>query len=207
MKRITQTELQKKRVIAWGVFAVFIVLAAIVMFADWLFPPRPYEELLLKDVVVEKLEYQHVKPWWCRGRRASREFCLYTQAGEMYVLSGYVDHRFETDENYVVHHYIGPVQDKLIPGAVAQIKYFESSHRWADGYAEEVTVDWQQIVTYDDDVPPTTGLRIFTFCLSLGLAAIGALVLKFSLFMIEDRAKKEQMRNRRIEKKYGKKTS
>ena len=124
----------------------------------------------------------------------------------MYVLSGDVDYRFGADHqhNRII---LGAAGEKLVPGAVAQIKYFESGHRRFDGYAEEVSADGQRVVTYDDDIPPTAGVRIFLVCMSLFLAATAVLVLKFSLYMIRDREKKERMREQRIEKKYGKKTS
>lgn len=199
MRRVTAEELQRKRVAAWISFTVFMLLAVVVLFARWLFPPKPYEELLRKEIVVEKVEYQPTSS-------KTRALFLYTKDGERYILSGAFENRIEKDENNV-SHYAGPVWEKLVPGAAAQIKYFESSRRRVDGYAEEVTVDWQLIVTYDDDVPPTIGMRIAMFCLALFLSAVAVISLKFSLYMIQDREKKEQMRNQRIAKKYGKKTS
>ena len=179
MKHISPKILRKRRVIAWLVWSASVVMALLLVFSPELFPPPSYDELYEKTVTVSSCERTH-------QYRGGYSYRLYTEEDSTFTLTGTFDH--------------DTVADMLQHGVTATVKGYPSINPFFD-CAEEITVNGEAIVSYNNDDPPD---RIALVWLGLFFVLIGTGYTACSLWWAKHLQSLEEKRNKRIEKKYGK---
>lgn len=179
MRRKSDKEVRKENAIFLVLGCAFIFLGLFILTSP-LIPPKPYDEYMEKDVAISKFDYFHTV-------KGSSYHYILTEDGEKYNITG----KYTSSELY----------DLLLPGTCATIKYDVNRIFPFKKYAEEITVNGNKIVTYDNDQPPNWTALIIAGSLSLSIG-IGLMVV-FRLAVVQNR-KKQKKRDARIIKKYGK---
>ncbi len=152
-------------------FGIFIILFPVM-------PTTPYEKYKEKDVVISQLNHHY-------GRWASYDYII-TEDGEKYNVTG----DYSKSE----------LSELLIKGTVAVIKYDTNKILPFIKYAEEIIVDGNKIVTYNNDTPTNWAPHII-FCLLLCLVGV-AFLFSYRWHIIRNR-NLQAKRDARIIKKYG----
>jgi predicted small secreted protein len=178
MRRKSGKEIRKEYAIFLVYGCVFTLLGLFILTSP-LIPPKPYEEYRQKDVVISKFDYWHTV-------KGSSYHYILTENGEKYNLTG----KYSSSELY----------DLLLSGTCATIKYDENLIFPFKKYVEEITVNGNKIVTYDNDKPPNWTVLIIAGSLSSSLGICSVIV--FRLAVVQNR-KKQRKRDARIIKKYG----
>ena len=143
-------------------------------------PDRPidYASLQTKEVIVETFKYHY-------GAHGSDYHDIRTTDGERYVIKG--DYRREQ------------LEELLTKGAVITIKWYESD--FGGLCAEEVYIDGEKVVAYNDDLPVKNNIRlilgVFVVVLALGCLCF---VRRILVSLTEQKMKKEKL-SRKYKKK------
>ena len=183
MRRISESEFSKKKKYAYLCSALIVVLAFVLIFAPELFPSPEYNELMEKEITVSEFRKVH-------RYKGGNEYKIYTADDEIYTLTG----EFDYDE----------VKTILTEGTKARIKYSQNRFLFfSSDYAEEVSVNDNVIVSFDNDNGAGAG-RIPLVILGVILIGIAAVNLYLRLANIRHLREQQAKRDRRIEKKYGK---
>jgi hypothetical protein len=154
-------------------FSIFIVLLPIM-------PTTPYEEYKEKEVIISEFEH-----FYGGVRGASYDYII-TEDGEKYNITG----DYSKSE----------LSEVLTKGTTAVIKYEINNILPFIKYAEEMTVDGNKIVTYNNDAPINWAPHI-VFCL-ISCFIGSSLLLAYRWGVIRNR-KLQAKRDARIIKKYG----
>ncbi len=178
MKRISPKALRKRRVIAWLVWSASVVMALLLVFSPELFPPPSYDELYEKTVTISS--YERTPAY-----RGGYSYRLYTEEDGAFAIRGTFDH--------------DTVADVLQHGVTATVKGYPSINPFFD-CAEEITVNGEVIVSYNNDDPPD---RIALVWLGLFFVLIGTGYTACSLWWAKHLQSLEEKRDKRIRKKYG----
>ena len=155
-------------------FGIFIVLLPIM-------PTTPYEEYKEKEVIISEFDHFYGGP-----KGASYDYII-TEDGEKYNVTG----EYSRSE----------LSEILIKGTIAVIKYDTNDILPFKKYAEEMTVDGNKIVTYNNDAPTNWTLHIIFCVLSCFIGAAFLFVYRWQIMRIR---KLQAKRDARIIKKYGK---
>ena len=159
---------------------LLILLGIFIAILPHIEPSAKYDSLLTKEVTISLFEH-HIGGAY----RASHDYILTTE-GEKYNLSG--DYQREQ------------LTELLTEGKTVTIKWYKNKPFWTL-LAEEIYVDGERVVTYNNDLPVEWKLPlIFGACL-IALGVSGFLLVK--LFLKWNRTK-QQKRDDRIRRKYGK---
>lgn len=179
MRKYSKKELSKRRIVAYSVTALLFLIAVIIPFLPDIFPDAAYEELNEKKMTVEYISKSH----YFRGGDIYR---IHTEDGRTYNISG----RFECED----------IKDVLVEGTDITLKWYR---RFPVVYplAEEVSAYGNVIVSYDNDEPIERGGLIFFSAITL---LIAVMCLAFNLLWTKHLQRLQNMRDKRIDKKYGK---
>lgn len=179
MKRISPKALRKRRMIAWVVLSITVVIALLLVFSPELFPPPSYDELYEKTVTISS--YERTPTY-----RGGYSYRLYTEEDSTFTLTGTFDH--------------DTVADMLQHGVTATVKGYPNFNPFLD-CAEEVVVNGEVIVKYNNDDPVD---RVPLMMLGLLFILVGVGYAVGSLLWTKHRQTLEEKRDNRIEKKHGK---
>ncbi len=177
MRRRSDKEIRKE-------FSIFLILGIIsILFGLFILllpviPTTPFEEYKEKEVIISKFDHFH------SSKYANRHYII-TEDGEKYNVTG----EYSRSE----------LSEILIKGTVAVIKYDTNNVLPFIKYAEEMTVDGNKIVTYNNDDPINWTPHII-FCL-IG-CFIGFIFLSAYRCIIIRNRKLQAKRDARIIKKY-----
>ena len=178
MRRTSEKEI-KKGFIGFLIFGIIAILMGFIILASPLIPTTPYEEYKEKEVVISTFDLS-------TGRHRASYYYIITEDGEKFTITG---------------EYSAPqLYQTLIKDTVAVIKYDTNSILPFKKYAEEITVNGNKIVTYNNDAP-TNWTPLIIFCLLFCL--IGGAFLFFYHWYITHNRKLQSKRDERINKKYG----
>ncbi len=180
MTRTSPKALRRRRWVAWIVLSVAVLIAFLVLFSPELFPKPTYDELSEKNVTVSSYE-------WIPQYRGGYSYRLYTDDGT-FAVTGDFDH---TEAATVFQKDI-----------VVTVKWYSNSINPFLDCAEEITVNGSVIVRYDNDDPID---RIPLVLMSVLIVLCGAGYTVCSLLWTKHLQNLENKRDKRIEKKYGKK--
>lgn len=180
MKRISMQEIKRKRVWTWCIFSLIVSFALFVSLLPVLFPQPEYNDLKSKEITVDQFLRYH-------RYRAGYAHLMYTSDGERYYVTG--DFKFSELES-------------VPSGTKATMKWSENPFCWFSDHAEEIIIDGKVVVSYNNDEPVLYGLYVV---LGASIALLAGLFLWFGLGWIQHLQIKQSKRDRRIEKKYGKK--
>ena len=179
MRRKSDKEIRKE-------FNIFLILGTIAILFGLLMlllpiiPTTPFEEYTEKEVVISKFDH-----FYGGVRGASYDYIV-THDGEIYNITG----EYRKSE----------LSEFLIEGTVAVIKYDTNNILPFKKYVEELTVDENRLVTYNNDAPINWAPHVI-FCLISCFIGI-SLLLACRWQVIRNR-KLQAKRDARIIKKYG----
>ncbi len=179
MRRKSDKEIRKE-------FSIFLISGIIaVLFGIFILlfpvmPTTPYEEYKEKDVVISQFNHHY------GGIRGASYNYIITEDGEKYNITG----DYSKSE----------LSELLIKGASAVIKYDTNKILPFIKYAEEIVIDGNKIVTYNNDTPTNWAPHII-FCLLSCLMGV-ALLFAYRWHIIRNR-NLQAKRDARIIKKYG----
>ena len=179
MKRISEKDFVKMNSLTWTVFSVLVILAVVSFFFLDLFPEPTYAELEEKNVVVADIIRVHIY-------RSGDVYRVCTVDGETYNLTG----SFAYED----------LKDILLPNTTATIKWARNRFVIFPDYAEEVIVNGQVVVRYNNDEPIPRSPYYFMAGL---FAVFGALFLWGRLWWTKHLRTKQEKRDKRIQRKYG----
>ena len=162
-------------------FGIVAIFASLFVLTYPLIPATPLEEHKEKEIVISQFDYHG------GGRYGASYHYIITEDGERYNITG----EYSATQLY----------DVLSKGTVAVIKYDTNKLLTFINYAEEMTVNGNKIVTYNNDDPPNWTLHII-FGLLTFLVGIGFLF--FYGWEIKHNREMQAKRDARIIKKYGK---
>ena len=180
MRRKSDKQINKE-FISVLIFGIVAISAGLFVLTYPLIPATPLEEHKEKEIVISQFDYNG------GGRYGASYHYIITEDGERYNITG----EYNATALYEI----------LIKGTVARIKYDTNKILPWMKYAEEMTVDGNKIVTYNNDDPTNWTMHIIfgLFALLIGLA---------SLFLcrweIKHNREMQAKRDARIIKKYGK---
>ena len=154
MRRKSDKQIMKEfiGVLIFGIVAIF---AGLFVLTYPLIPATPLEEHKEKEIVISQFDYHG------GGRYGASYHYIITEDGERYNITG----EYSATQLY----------DVLSKGTVAVIKYDTNKLLTFKNYAEEMTVDGNKIVTYNNDDPTNWTMHII-----IGLLAL--LIILASLF-------------------------
>ena len=182
MRRISEAEFTKKRNYVYVSTALMLVFALVLFFLPELFPSPKYDELLQKEITVAEFRRVH-------RYKSGNDYIIETTENESYNLTGDFDY--------------GEVKNILLPETKATIKYSKNRFFFSGAdYAEEVIVDGNTIVTYNNDNTIGPG-RTPLVVLGIILIVVAATNLYSRLKHLNYLKAQQEKRDRRIEKKYG----
>ncbi len=179
MRRKTDKDIRKE-------YAVFLILGclcillAILFILSPLIPSRPYEDHMEKEVVIRKLDRTS-------SRYSGITYHIVTEEGDSYSVTG----NFNTTK----------LKNTLVKGTTATIRYAKNRMLPFLLYAEEVAVDGELIVAYDNDQPVNWTLPIIACTLACLLGS--GLLMGYRWIIVRNR-RMQAKRDARIAKKYGK---
>ena len=179
MRRRSDKEIKKE-------FNIFLVLGIIailfgIFIVLWpIMPTTPYEEYKEKEVIISEFEH-----FYGGVRGASYDYII-TEDGEKYNITG----DYSKSE----------LSEVLTKGTTAVIKYEINNILPFKKYAEEMTVDGNKIVTYNNNASTNWAPHII-FCLRS--CFIGVAFLFAYRWQIMRNRKLQAKRDARIIKKYG----
>ena len=170
----------KKEFISVLIFGIVAIFAGLFVLTYPLIPATPLEEHKEKEIVISQFDYHS---GWQHG---SSYHYIITEDGEIYNITG----EYSATQLY----------DVLSKGTVAVIKYDTNKILTFKKYAEEITVDGNKIVTYNNDDPINWTMNII-----FGLLALPTGLASLFLFRWEIKHNREMQakRDARIIKKYG----
>ena len=171
----------KKEFISVLIFGIVAIFAGLFVLTYPLIPATPLEEHKEKEIVILQFDFHS------GGRYGASYHYIITEDGEIYNITG----EYSATQLY----------DVLSKGTVAVIKYDTNKLLTFINYAEEMTVDGNKIVTYNNDDPTNWTMHII-----LGLLAIlmGLASLFLCRWEIKHIREMQAKRDARIIKKYGK---
>ena len=178
MRRKSNKDIRKEYRIFLVIGCAFFLFGLFILWSP-LIPLTPYDEYMEKDVVISKFDYHSTV------KGASYHYIL-TEDGEKYNITG----EYESSELYTM----------LSPGTYATIKYEINKVFPFKMYVEEMIVNGNKIITYDNDQPPdwTAIMIVSSILLLLGTGFLFA----YRATILHNR-KQQQKRDARIIKKYG----
>jgi len=178
MRRQSDKDIRKEYRIFLVIGCAFILFGLFILLSP-LIPLTPYDEYMEKDIVISKFDYHSTV------KGASYHYIL-TEDGEKYNITG----EYESSELYTT----------LSPGTYATIKYEINKVFPLKMYVEEMIVNGNKIITYDNDRSPdwTAIMIVSSILLLLGTGFLFA----YRATILHNR-KQQQKRNARIIKKYG----
>ncbi len=179
MKRISPKILRKRRVVAWLVLSVSVVIALVLVSSPELFPSPSYDALYEKTVTISS--YEAIPQY-----RGGYSYRLYTEEDGAFTLTGKWDHN--------------TVAGVLQHGVTATVKGYPHHLNPFLDCAEEIAVNGEVIVSYNNDDPIDRAPLIW---LGLLFVLIGAGYTVCSLLWTKRLQTLEEKRDKRIEKKYG----
>ena len=171
----------KKEFIGVLIFGIVAILAGLFVLTYPLIPATPLEEHKEKEIIISQFDYHS------GGRYGASYHYIITEDGERYNITG----EYNATQLY----------DVLSKGTVAVIKYDTNKILTFKKYAEEMTVDGNKIVSYNNDDPPNWTMHIIFGSLAL---LIGLAFLFFYRWEIKRNREMQAKRDARIIKKYGK---
>lgn len=171
----------KKEFIGVLVFGIVAIFAGFFILAYPLIPDTPLEEHKEKEIVISKFDYHG------GGRYGASYHYIITEDGEKYNITG----EYSATELY----------DILSKGTVAVIKYDTNKILTFKKYAEEITIDGNKIVKYNNDAPTNWTMHIIFGVLAL---LIGLAFLFYYRWELKHNREMQAKRDARIIKKYGK---
>lgn len=180
MRRKTDKEIKKENAVLL-IVGILCILTGIFMLTLPLMHTTSYQELTEAQVIIEKFDR-----YYGGGKFATYDYIV-TEDGDVFNVTGEYDR--------------AELSDLLSPGTAATIKYSVNRIFPFKQYAEEMTVNGQTVVTYNNHKPiDWTASVIFCviFCL-LGVAHF----IGYCLHIRRNRIMQEK-RDARIAKKYGK---
>ena len=168
----------KRRHLWWLLLGVACIAVGIIMIVAYLFFPHPsYEELQTKEIVVESVVY-------IRGTRFSWPYYrIKASNGERYTTCGAE---------------VLKMEKKLLPGDQVVIKYHD------DTSIDELKKGEELLVTYADHYKREMGAAIM---ISVGSTLSGVLFITAYFFSVKNDIRKQENRDKRIQKKYGEKSN
>ncbi len=177
MRRKSDKEVRKEFSI-FLILGIIAVLSGIFVLLFPVLPTTPYEEYKEKDVVISQFNHHY-------GKWSSYNYII-TEDGVRYIVTG----DYSKSE----------LSELLIKGTAAVIKYDTNKILPFIKYAEEIIVDGNKIVTYNNDTPTNWAPHII-FCLLLCLVGV-AFLFAYRWHIIRNR-NLQAKRDARIIKKYG----
>ena len=171
----------KKEFISVLIFGIVAIFAGLFILTYPLIPATPLEEHKEKEIVISKFAYH------AGGQYVASYYYIITEDGERYEITG----EYSATQLY----------DVLSKGTVAVIKYDTNKLLTFINYAEEMTVDGNKIVTYNNDDPTNWTIHIIFGLLAL---LIGLASLFLFRWEIKHNREIQAKRDARIIKKYGK---
>lgn len=179
MRRKSDKDIKKE-------YRIFLILGIIYIVTGMFFisvlflPSTPYEEYVEKEVIISKFDNFH------GVRYAASYDYIVTVDGDEYNITGEYDH--------------SELSELLTEGTPAIIKYDVNDILPFKQYVEEMIVDGEKIVTYNNDEPANL---VFPVIFLLIFCLMGFVFLfTYRSFIIRNR-KLQEKRNARIIKKYG----
>jgi hypothetical protein len=179
MRRKSDKDIRKEYAIFLVIGFAFILIGLLILSSP-LIPLKPYDEYMEKDVIISQFDYHHTV-------KGSSYHYILTEDGEKYNITG----EYESSELYKI----------LSPGTFATIKYDVNKVFPFKMYVEEMIVNDNKIITYDNDQPPDWTAIIIAGSIS-SLLGTGFLFV-YRAAIVHNR-KQQQKRDARIIKKYGK---
>ena len=179
MRRKSDKEM-KKEVRIFLVLGIMEILFSLFVIVLPIIPPTPYEKYTEKEVVISKFGHFY------GGPKGSSYDYIITEDGEQYNITG--------DYNR------SELTEILTKGTIVIIRCCTNNILPFKKYAEEITVNENKIVTYNNDAPINWTLPIIFSSISF---LIGVLFLFAYRWQITRNKKINAKRDARIIKKYG----
>lgn len=180
MRRKTDKDILKENLFLMIFFIWFILLGILGIIIPHITQPVDYTSLQTKDVTVSVMKHHY-------GTKGSSYDYIRTTDGEKYNISG----------NYQRKQ----LEELLTEGKTITIKWYKNSPFWTF-LAEEIYVDGERVVTYDNDLPVNWKIPLFFGMFSILIGICGLLLIRS--FVARNRTKQEK-RDKRIQRKYGNK--
>lgn len=179
MRRKTDRDILKEH--KWLIIgsALVIVFGLFIAIAPHILPGVRYDSLHTKEVIVTQFGHFYGGVGW-----AAYDY-IRTTDGEEYHISGvYQRERLKT---------------QLVGGKSITIKWYQNKPFWTL-FAEEIYVDGERVVTYDNDVPANWKLPLFLGACFVAFGVSGFFMIRF--FLRTNRMK-QRKRDEKIKRKYG----
>lgn len=178
MRRKTDKDILKEN--NWLIIgSVFLILLGIfVAILPHIAPHVGYDSLQTKEVTISEFR-QHY------GARGAKYDYIRTTDGQKYNISG--DYQREQ------------LNDLLTEGRTVTIKWYKNEPFWTF-LAEEIYVDGERIITYNNDTPVEWKLPLILGICLVALGTWGFLLMRSFLKMNRT---KQQKRDEKIKRKYG----
>ena len=179
MRRKTDKDILKENNWLIIVSAFFIIFGIFVAILPHITPTVSYDSLQTKEVTIKVFKHFN------SGARVASYDYIRTTDDEEYNISG--DYKREQ------------LKELLTEGRTVTIKWYKNNPFWTL-LAEEIYVDGERVVTYDNDLPVDwkSPLLVGSFFITLGVG--GFFLLRF--FLKTDRTKQKK-RDEKIMRKYG----
>lgn len=179
MRRKSEKEIQKEFIPSL-IFGIIAILCGLFVLLFPFIPPTPLDKHVEKEVTISKFDHS------IGLRYAASYDYIITEHGKKYRITG--------DYNR------SELSETLTKGTVAIIKYDTNDILPFIKYAEEISVDGNKIVTYNNDTPIKWTPHII---FSLFICLVGAASLFFYRWNIVRYRTLQAKRDARIVKKYG----
>ena len=181
MRRKTDKDILKEN---WWLLAgsvIYIFLGIFVVILPYISRPADYAALQTKEIIVDAFRHHS-------GTYGGSYDYILTMDGEMYNVSG--------------DYQRAQLTQLLTEGRSVTIKWYKNKPFWTL-LAEEIYVDGQRIVTYNNDEPVNKTIPVI---IGICAIAIGLGIFGFLNFMLKHNRTKQKKRDDKIKRKYDKKT-
>ena len=181
MRRKTDKDILRENPWLLAGSVIYILLGIFVVMLPYISRPADYAALQTKEITVDAFRHHS-------GTYGGSYDYILTTDGEMYNVSG--------------DYQRSQLAQLLTEGRTVTIKWYKNRPFWTL-LAEEIYVDGQKIVTYNNDEPVNKSIPVI-----IGICAIamGLGIFLFLNFILKHNRVKQKKRNDKIKRKYGKGT-
>ena len=179
MRRKSDSDIVIENIGCLSVSVFFIVMGIFAVLLPLVWKPVSYDLLQTKEVVIEKFGLDSTY-------RGGSYHYIRTETGEKFNISGEYNPK--------------QLKELLTKGTAATIKWNKNKPFWTY-LAEEIYVDGECVVTYDNDEPVASWPR---WLLGGASSVAGGIGLCFFNFVFKRNRIRQKKRDEKIRKKYGK---
>lgn len=179
MRRKSDSDIVIENIGCLSVSVFFIVIGIFAVILPLIWKPVSYDSLQTKEVVIEKFGLDSTY-------RGGSYHYIRTETGEKFNISGEYNPK--------------QLKELLTKGTAVTIKWNKNNPFWTY-LAEEIYVDGERVVAYDNDEPVESWPR---WLIGISTITVGVLGLWFFNFVFKRNRIRQKKRDERIMRKYGK---